>query len=173
MVIVGKNIRLRFVDEVDAKFLLSLRLDPIKNRHLSYVDDDLEKQILWIKDYKLKEAAKAEYYFVIEDKVNNSVGCLRIYDFQNDSFSWGSWIVKDGSPSYVAVESALQVYELAFYKLNFEKCHFEVRKGNDSVKAFHERFGAKLSSEDAMHHYFKYDKSAYEKIKPKYRKFLV
>jgi RimJ/RimL family protein N-acetyltransferase len=172
MEVFGKNIKMRLVDECDAEFLISLRVDPRKNKHLSHVDDDVEKQRLWIKEYKPREKAKLEYYFIVEDNQGEPVGCLRIYDFQGESFSWGSWIVKDGSPSYVAIESALQVYEYAFYQLGFEKCHFEVQKGNDRVKAFHERFGAMVSSEDELQHFFTYSKSDYEAIKPKYRRFL-
>lgn len=172
MLIEGKRINLRSAEIEDADFLLSLRLDPNKNRHLSAVDSDLKKQVQWLIDYKVRETLGSEYYFIIEDKSNNPVGCVRLYDFIEDSFCWGSWILKDGSPSFMAVESALQVYEFAFYTLKFNNCHFDVRKENASVVAFHERFGAKKVSDDTLNFYFTYSKDDYEKIKSRYGKFL-
>lgn len=172
MVIEGKRINLKLVEVEDADFLLSLRLDPNKSRHLSKVDSDLEKQVKWLTDYKFRESSGSEYYFIIEDKNKNPFGCVRLYDFIEDSFCWGSWILKSDSPSFMAVESALQVYEFAFYTLKFTKCHFDVRKENASVIAFHERFGAKRVSEDDLNFYFTYDKSDYENIKIRYGKFL-
>ena len=172
MKIEGKRINLRLIEIEDADFLLSLRLDPNKSRHLSKVDDDLEKQLKWLTDYKQRECLNDEYYFIIEDKDNSPFGCVRLYDFIKDSFCWGSWILKSDSPSFMAVESALQVYEFAFYTLKFNKCHFDVRKENTSVVAFHERFGAKKISEDEENFYFTYSKDDYENIKLRYGKFL-
>lgn len=172
MLIEGRRINLRLVEIEDAEFLLSLRLDPNKSRHISQVDGDLEKQVKWLTDYKVREELNSEYYFIIEDKNKKQFGCVRLYDFIEDSFCWGSWILKDGSPSFMAVESALQVYEFAFYNLKFNKCHFDVRKENASVVAFHERFGAKKISDDNLNFYFTYSKDDYENIKSRYGKFL-
>lgn len=172
MLIEGKRINLRLVEIGDADFLLSLRLDPNKSRHLSKVDGDLEKQVQWLKDYKVREDLKQEYYFIVEDKNKNPFGCVRLYDFKEDSFCWGSWILKSDCPSFMAIESALQVYEFAFYVLKFNNCHFDVRKENASVVAFHERFGASKVSEDTLNFYFTYSKDDYENVKLRYGKFL-
>lgn len=172
MLIEGRRINLRLVEIEDANFLLSLRLDPNKSRHISQVDGDLEKQVKWLTGYKRREGLNREYYFIIEDKNKNQFGCVRLYDFIEDSFCWGSWILKDGSPSHMAVESALQVYEFAFCNLKFNKSHFDVRKENASVVAFHERFGAKKIADDTLNYYFTYSKDDYEKIKLRYGKFL-
>jgi hypothetical protein len=40
------NVRRRFVEERDAEFILSLRLDEKKGRFLSKTDNDIEKQKL-------------------------------------------------------------------------------------------------------------------------------
>jgi RimJ/RimL family protein N-acetyltransferase len=171
MLIEGKSANLRIVVIEDAEFLLSLRLDPEKNRYISSVENDLGKQIDWLKSYKEREKRREEYYFIIEDKSGSPFGCLRLYDFIEKSFCWGSWILKDDRPSTMAVESALLVYEFAFYSLKFTNCHFDVRKGNEKVIAFHERLGAKIKSEDELNYYFNYSQSDYESIKPRYKRF--
>lgn len=172
MIITGKRINLRIVQIEDAEFLLSLRVDPNKNCYISTVDNNLKKQQQWLQNYKEREQNKLEYYFVIEDKNGEPFGCVRLYDFIGDSFCWGSWILKGGCPSYMAVESALQVYEFAFYLLNFKNCHFDVRKENTSVVTFHERLGANTTHSDDLNYYFKYSKDNYEAIKSRYLRFL-
>lgn len=168
----GRKTRLRLVELEDADFLLALRMDPEKNSYLSAVENDLGKQIEWLHDYKKREKQGAEYYFIIEDLEGTPFGSLRLYDFIGVSFCWGSWILNDDRPSYMAVESALMVYEHAFYTLNFNNCHFDVRKENTKVIAFHERFGAKVTSEDDLNFYFNYSKADYESIRPRYMRFL-
>lgn len=172
MVVKGKNINLRIAEEFDAEFILQLRLDEKKSRFISSVDNDLEKQISWLKEYKKRENAKNEYYFIIENKAGEKSGVLRLYDFIGDSFCWGSWIIKDDSPSYMAIESALMVYEFAFYTLGFHNTHFDVRKKNEKVVSFHKRLGAQVVGEDDLNYYFIYPKTAYEEIRGKYKKYL-
>lgn len=172
MVVEGKNINLRIADTSDAEFILQLRLDEKKSRYISSVDNDLEKQINWLKEYKKRENDKKEYYFIIENKSGEKFGVLRLYDFKDDSFCWGSWIIKDDSPSYMAIESALMVYEFAFYTLGFKNTHFDVRKKNEKVISFHKRLGAQVVDEDELNYYFIYPKTAYEEIREKYKKYL-
>ena len=90
MLIEGKNTNLRLVEIEDAEFILNLRLDQTKSRYISKVENDLTKQINWLKDYKKRESEKKEYYFIIEDKVHEKYGVVRLYDFIDDSFCWGT-----------------------------------------------------------------------------------
>lgn len=62
--------------------------------------------------------------------------------------------------------------EFGFYGLGFEKSHFDVRKGNDKVIAFHQRFGAKIVDEDELDYFFNFEKNDYEITKEKYRRYL-
>lgn len=168
-----KHIVLRLVEEDDAEFILSLRIDDDRNRYLSTVKNDLNAQREWIKAYKNREARSEEYYYVIEASDSERLGVVRLYDFRDDSFCWGSWILKRGAPKYAAIESALAVYELAFYTFGFNRSHFDVVKGNDRVIAFHRRFGAKQIDEDETNVYFVISKENYETTREKYRKFLA
>ena len=176
MIIKGKNIILRTVEIVDAKFIFEMRQNEAKTKYLSKVSGDIETQIEWIEKYKTREKENKEYYFVIETKSREKLGLVRMYDFkiidQKKSFCWGSWIIKDGAPKTTAIESALQIYEFGFKKQNFDMSHFDVRKGNDKVIAFHKRFGAKNISEDELNYYFYFFKEDYEKTREKYRKYL-
>lgn len=172
MIVKGKNFNLRLVDEFDAEFILNIRLDTDKAKFLSSVDDDLEMQKSWIRNYKVREKNREEYYFIIEDKVGCKLGTVRIYDFKGDSFCWGSWIIIDGAPLSAGIESALLVYEYAFYVLKFNRCHFDVRKDNLKVRAFHERMGATMVCQNDLDVFYRYPKIDYELIRERYSKYL-
>ena len=95
-----------------------------------------------------------------------------MYDFQDNSFCWGSWLIKEHAPKTTAIESALQIYEFGFYKLGFEKSHFDVRIDNNKVIALHQRFGAKIVDEDNLDYFFNFEKRDYEITKEKYKRYL-
>ena len=141
--VIGNNVVFRNANKEDAAFVLELRLDPVKGRHLSKTSNDLNDQIAWLEKY---EKDDSQIYFIIESRGGERFGTIRLYDKKDDSFCWGSWILKEGRPSGFALESALMVYHFAL-GLGFTKSHFDVRKGNDSVWKFHERFGAQRVEE--------------------------
>ncbi|APR35213.1 GNAT family N-acetyltransferase [Paraburkholderia sp. SOS3] len=170
--IVGRSIRLRYAEPADAEFILSLRLDERRNRFISKTTTEIERQAAWLATYKEREQAGTEHYFVIELLDHTPVGTVRIYDYQDDSFCWGSWLIKPDAPGQVAIESALNIYEFAFYSLGFNKSHFDVRRDNERVVAFHLRFGARIISSDEQDHFFDYRREMYEEIRARYRKFL-
>lgn len=172
MIILGKHILLRTVNVTDSEFIYNLRRDSKKTAYLSKISGTVQDQKEYIRKYKEKERNKQEFYFVIENKEKEKLGLVRIYDIQEHSFSWGSWLIKDGAPSYTAIESALQIYEFGFYTLGFSKSHFEVQKGNDKVLAFHTRFGAQIVDENAQEYFLKITKKTYEVTKLKYRRYL-
>lgn len=170
--ITGKNINLRTAEVEDASFILELRMQTHKTQFLSQVDNNLQNQQAWLKRYKEKEQAGLEYYFVIESKQAEKLGLVRVYDLQADSFCWGSWLIKDNAPKTTAIESALLVYEFGFGRLGYKQAHFDVRKGNERVIAFHKRFGAQVVSEDELNFYFNYPLENYLNIKQKYSRYL-
>ena len=172
MLINGKNINMRTVETKDAEFIYSMRQNEAKTKYLSKVEGTIESQKEWIKNYKQREEGKKEFYFVIESKDEQKLGLVRMYDFKEDSFCWGSWLIKEDAAKTTAIESALQIYEFGFYELGFVKSHFDVRKGNDKVIAFHQRFGAKIIDEDELDYFFNFEKSDYEVTKEKYKRYL-
>ncbi len=82
------------------------------------------------------------------------------------------WLIKDNAPTTTAIESAILVYEFGFIRLGYKNSHFDVRKGNERVVAFHQRFGAVVIDEDELNIYFDYSVENYLKIKQKYRRYL-
>lgn len=55
MILKSKTIKLRFVNENDASFILSLRTNNTYNQYLSPVKNDIHQQKKWIKQYKKRE----------------------------------------------------------------------------------------------------------------------
>ncbi|EKM0362637.1 GNAT family N-acetyltransferase [Cronobacter turicensis] len=164
----GKNIILRNAQPDDAEFIVNIRTDAKKGRFISSTSSDIEKQREWLQSYL---QSNGQAYFVITDMDGNSLGTVRLYDQQGNSFCWGSWVITDSAPSNTAIESALLVYHYAL-KTGFSKAHFDVRKGNASVIKFHERFGAKRTGETELDILFEISKEAIQNSMEKYKKYL-
>jgi RimJ/RimL family protein N-acetyltransferase len=160
------DIQLTPVSLEDAEFILSLRSDPELNRHLSTTSQDVEAQRQWIREYKQRQAASTEYYFIIS-KSGEKLGTIRAYDFRDDSFCWGSWIILRGTSPQVAIASVLMIYDFSFDQLGFTKSHFDVRRDNESVRRFHLRMGAKIVRSDEGNEYFELLEDAYRQYRPK------
>ncbi|MBT2374810.1 GNAT family N-acetyltransferase [Pseudomonas fluorescens] len=161
----SKTIGLRLIEESDAEFVLTLRLDEKYNQFLSSVNPSIEAQREWIKKYKLDEKAGTQYYFIIERNDGVPCGTVRIYDLTEDSFCWGSWILNEDKTKYAALESTFLVYKFAFEYLNFKQSHFDVRKGNERVISFHEKMGAIKTGETELDFLFTITKEAVELTK--------
>lgn len=166
--VVGKTLTFRNATADDAAFILSLRTDVEKSRYLSAVSSDLAEQQAWLERYS---KAQDQAYFIIEYQ-NAAIGTVRLYDPQGESFSWGSWILHNSRPSHAAMESALMVYAYAVDHLGFSSAHFDVRKGNERVWQFHERFGAKRVAESENDFHYRIDLKEIASSRMNFRKFL-
>lgn len=166
--VVGNSLVFRDANVDDAEFILALRMDEKKGKYLSKTSPELEKQIKWLKSYKNDDS---QIYFIILDKNENSIGTVRLYDKKDNSFCWGSWILKAGVPNCCSIESALMVYAFAL-KLGFKEAHFDVRKENHSVWKFHERFGATKIAETADDYFYNISFDAIHDSFNRYKKFL-
>ena len=147
----GFSVNLRDVEISDAEFILSLRMNPKKNRFLNVTAPDLEKQKEYLKRYKEKVD---EYYWVIEGKNGVPYGVVRIYDFQQKSFCPGSWLTVPGAPITAGIEGLFHAFKFGFQDLGFRSAHFDVRKENRSVIRFDQKIGAIIIKEDALNYYF-------------------
>jgi len=85
-------------------------------------------------------------------------------------FVWGSWVLSDSASSTASIESALIVYAYAVDHLGFTAAHYDVRKGNESVWRFHERFGAVRISEGVSDYFYQIDLSAIQASRKRYNK---
>lgn len=150
-----QSLYFKLVETEDAEFILSLRTDEAYNKYLSPVKINLSGQLDWLLRYKDREQKNEEFYFVIFNANHERCGTVRLYDFKQNSFCWGSWILNNQKPQHAAIQSAFLVYEFGFKKLKFEESHFDVRKGNSKVVEFHKRMGAEIIDEDQNNFYFK------------------
>ena len=167
--IIGKNIDLREIEASDAEFVLQLRLDASLNKYISSVEDDVEKQREWIKKSKLK---KDEIYFIVQNKLTNPVGTIRIYDMQEETFCWGSWVIIPGARRSASFESAFLLYDYAFNELDFKQTNFDIRKENKVVLNFHLRFGAVITGETDLDYLMSYTKERFLNKRDDYLKII-
>lgn len=166
--VMGRTLSFRDATVADAAFILSLRTDENKSRYLSAVSADINAQQTWLKNY---EDSQDQAYFIIE-YLDEPIGTVRLYDAQQHSFCWGSWILKDSKPSQAAMESALMVYSYAVAALGFQASHFDVRKGNERVWRFHERFGAQRIAETDLDYSYTLGRQLIDRSRMNYSKFL-
>lgn len=166
----GQQLILRNVVPADAAFILGLRTDNLKGRFLSATSASLEDQYRWLDNYS---TAIDQAYFIIESLDGNQLGTVRLYDPVGNSFSWGSWILRTGAPASAAIESTLIVYHYALDVLDFSSAHFDVRKSNERVWSFHERFGAQQVRKTEMDYYYKISNEAIRSSLCRYVRFLV
>jgi RimJ/RimL family protein N-acetyltransferase len=153
----------------DAEFIVALRTDMRIGKYLSATSSEVEKQIEWLKCYSTSDD---QVYFIIESNDGEKLGTVRLYDQQGGSFCWGSWILNAGAPQSAAIESALMVYSYAIDYLGFKKSHFDVRKGNDHVWRFHERFGAVRVAETEQDFFYQISAESISASRQKYKKYL-
>lgn len=158
----GPNLVLRLIETADAGYVHGLRTDSRYNRHLSEVRGTVEDQRRWIENYKSREAAGREFYYVIERKDGVRCGVVRLYDIDQDSFTWGSWILDENKPSKAALESAYLLYFVGFCLLGLSRSQFDVRCDNANTLAFHRRFGATETHADKLDVFFIYSREQYE-----------
>lgn len=165
----GKKLEFRNAKVTDAEFIFSLRIDRDKSKYLSRISPEMDDQVYWLENYADKND---QVYFIIQDANGIPLGTVRIYDAKEESFCWGSWILKNEVPKSAALESTLMVYSYAIDYLGFEKAHFDVRKDNEKVWHYHERFGAERIGETELDYFYKIDNVNIRAARSKYKEFL-
>jgi RimJ/RimL family protein N-acetyltransferase len=146
--------QLRLVEPYDADYIYNLRVNSDLNTYLSTPPASAQAQREWIIGYKTREAVNQEFYFVICTLLGKPCGAVRLYDFSDRSFCWGSWILDGQKSRYSAIESALLVYEAGFGRMGFQQSHFDVRRENVKVISFHKKMGARETRQDDQNVYF-------------------
>lgn len=140
------GLQLRFVNESDAEFVVKLRTDPKLGKYINPTSSDIEEQKKWIREYKKREQAGTDYYFIFF-KDGEPVGLNRLYNIKSDIFTTGSWIFDDEAPLECSVSSAIIVREIAFELMGmrlengFDGCH----EDNVKVLRFNKMIGLEVS----------------------------
>lgn len=158
----GKFVNLREVTVEDAAFILDLRTDPQKAKFIHATEGGLVAQEEYIRHYLAKED---EWYFIVESKVHEPLGTLRIYDVQPPRFTDGSWLMKDGAEPQESLEGHWLLMRYAFEVLGFDEDLFDVRKGNANVIRYHKMRGAAVTGETDLDILFRFTKADYLKGK--------
>jgi hypothetical protein len=165
----GNKLVFRDTTENDADFILGLRTHSQKSRYISQTSNDIKDQRQWLRNYQQSDD---QAYFIVSSLSGDALGTVRLYDALENSFCWGSWIMRDGAPHFAAIESALMVYSYAIDYLGFSSARIDVRVGNKRQWQFHERFGSKRISETSQTYFYEIHLDEIILARKKYAKYL-
>jgi hypothetical protein len=164
MIDIPKNkfgLNIRFVDESDAEFILSLRTNVKLGRFITATTSDISSQKNWIHNYKQREKDGLEYYFLFSNSEGENIGVNRIYNLTNKSFEIGSWIFKESNNPSSSILADIYTRDFGFFKLGFNNSVFQVRKENKSVLRYHQLYQPTQIEEDDLNFYFELSISKY------------
>lgn len=150
----------RLVVEDDAEFIVQLRTNPVLGRFIHSTDNDVEKQKEWIRNYKEKEKAGREYYFIhyIEGA---PFGLSRLYGIEEDHCTEGSWVCRPIDDFSKSVASLVVTREILFENLGLDYDIFDVRKENKKVQKIHKISGAINTGETELDYLYKLTRDAF------------
>ena len=139
-VIKGKYIDLRAVTVDDAKFIIDLRNDELKNQYIHTTSDDVDLQKEWIRRQICREG---DYYFVICGKDGSNIGLASVYnlDLEKREAEFGRWI--SWGNALQNSESVILAFDFAFKQLGVDSIYVRVMKENRKVINFWKHFGGK------------------------------
>lgn len=154
------GITVRFVQEGDAEFILSLRTNSKLARYIHATSMDISKQIEWTREYKKREQIGLDYYFIYSFN-NQYIGVNRIYDITADSATGGSWVCRPNTDAEVSVATLLIMRDIMFEELGLQYDKFDVRKENKQVQRIHKMMGAKIVAESDIDYFFELNREDY------------
>ena len=128
------GIDVRLATEEDSAFILSLRTNGALNAFLHETSDDLEKQRMWMREYKKREKEGLDYYFVYSE-CGNPFGVDRVYNISQDknSYTGGSWVCVPGVAMELVIRQLMASADIINNELQLDENFFDVRKGNKKV----------------------------------------
>lgn len=132
----GRLVNLRSATEEDAQVTLTMRLNKEKTRFLHPVDNDVVKQRNWIR--KQRETL-GDYFFVVEDKNDNPIGMMGIYEIENDRGHSGRLLMYGNAlQSY---EAYLLLFRFGFDILGLKELFGDTDINNISAIKFSKAYG--------------------------------
>ena len=134
----GKYVLLREVRVEDATFILSLRRSEKGMRFLHYTEGSEEKQRQYIERYL---TLNDEWYFIVENKAGERIGCLSAYDVRGGSVCTGRWVMKDGVPFQQSIEADLLLKDFVFHELQASEIRMDTRHENKNMQAYFKMWG--------------------------------
>ena len=163
----------RLVKIEDANFILSMRNQEKLSRYISWTSVEIESQIKWLKEYKVREKRGEDFYLIcLKGDKETKLGVNRIYNISDDDFEIGSWVFSPDAGPNMAILGDLFTRSIAFEKLHFKTCRIAVRKKNRTVLKYTRSFNPTLVSEDELSYFFELNYDAFKVQKDKYLKIL-
>ena len=133
--ITGRYVKIRSIEESDARIALDMRLDN-KSRYFTKVPDDLDREIEWIKSIRSKQD---DYFFMVTDLNDKPIGNVGIYEINKDKAHIGR-ILNFGN-AIQGFEMYLLTIRFAFDKLKLKKLWGDTDIENVSAIRFTKMFG--------------------------------
>lgn len=162
----------RLVSIDDSAFILSLRTSK-RGQILNPTDDDIEKQIKWMKDYKQREKEGLDYYF-IHYYNNEPIGVNRIYSINKEENSCvtGSWVIKEGVDFDISMRTMLILRDIVFDMLDLDISYGDTRKTNKHMQRLYKMLDIELIGETEDEYLYKSVKGKYMKGQEKIKKLI-
>lgn len=165
------GIKARFVKESDAEFIVDIRTDESLSKYIHATDNNLQKQMDWIRAYKVREAEGREYYFIFYVG-DTPYGVERIYNIKDDSYEHGSLVFKKESPFGASIKADIITREIGFEVLGKNLNLFDVSKGNNGVISYHLRYKPDVIGEDEESFHYSLSRENFERYKSVYMKLF-
>lgn len=173
VVLAEGRVSLRLVTDADAALIVRLRNTP-KASILPRGAQTVEDQLKWLRQYREREQAGTEYYFMILLD-GRPVGSVRLYHIDRTlgTYAWGSWVIEEGSPLLVSLLTVRLLYDFAFRTLGLKLAQFDARVRNTNVIRFHLQLGAIRLREDELDVFFDYSSEQYEAARPRLQALIA
>lgn len=143
------GLKVRLINENDADFILSLRANPNRTKHMITLDCNLERQRKWIQEYKEREKEGLDYYFIYTNAKGIPIGVNRAssIDHSTKTSKSSSWITVEGLKSE-PLKMLIIGNEIIFNLIGVESSWGEVQKNNDRAIKIFKLFGYKFDTSD-------------------------
>lgn len=164
----GKYVNLREVEVEDAAFILKLRTSEKGKKFLHKTSPDIDKQIEYIKKYKSYDS---EWYFIVENKNKQPLGCLSVYDIQGDSACTGRWIMADNVRVQESIEGDLLLKDFTYNVLAMNHIRTDTRYENKNMINYFKMWHCQIIRQDNELIYFNLPKEVYENNKKNIERF--
>lgn len=154
------GLTVRLVNNEDAEYILNLRTNESLSKFIHRTDNDLEKHLKWMGNYKVRENEGRDYYFIYL-KDGHPVGVNRIYNIFDYYATIGSWICSPSNDTETSLATYFFMLDILFEYLNLDLTVFDVRKNNTHVWKLHKMAGAINIGESNLDYYFVINKQTY------------
>ncbi len=154
------GMHVRLVDEDDVEFILKLRTNRELTKHIFYVENNANKQIQWIQEYKKRENNGEDYYFIYSYN-GNPIGLNRLSEITGKTAEGGSLVFDPKSPFECPVYATLIQLDIAFTLLELDTVKGYMKKSNKRSYRFNKLMGAIIVDEDDQNYYIQYRKNNY------------